>query len=572
MAIKINGATVIDDSQNFTSTGTISATGNIVTSGTIKGNIQSTGPVSTTGTVTGGNILTGGIVSATGNITGNFIFGNGSQLTGIDATSIQSGTSNVRVVSSGGNVTTSVGGSSNVVVVATTGQFVAGVVSATGDVTSASNLQAGGAFAANGIVNVFGQFSGPGPTVQILGSAGTVSAVGNITGSNLLTAGTISATGNITGGNVLTGGFVSATGNITGGNLSIGSDAVITGNLTVNGTTTTVNSNTVTINDKFINVANNASTSTLANGGGLGVGPVGSEYAKLEYDQVANTWDTNIGLSVTGIASATGNISTSGQFNGSGAGLTSIPNGALSNSSVTVNGTAIALGGSGTVTANAATLTGTALNSTVVTSSLTSVGTLGSLSVTGTATVGNLATAGTVSATGNITGGNLSVGTGTVTVGNIVNANGNGVGNIGSSTTYFNTVFAKATSAQYADLAEKYTADADYEPGTVVMFGGTAEVTLCANDGCSRVAGVISTNPSYIMNGTLDAPHVATVALTGRVPTKVTGTVRKGDLMVSAGNGSARAEANPRVGTVIGKALADHDGAEGVIEVVVGRF
>jgi hypothetical protein len=60
------------------------------------------------------------------------------------------------------------------------------------------------------------------------------------------------------------------------------------------------------------------------------------------------------------------------------------------------------------------------------------------------------------------------------------------------------------------------------------------------------------------------------VALTGRVPTRVTGTVRKGDMMVSAGNGVARAESNPKIGTVIGKALADSEG-NAVIEIVVGR-
>jgi len=199
------------------------------------------------------------------------------------------------------------------------------------------------------------------------------------------------------------------------------------------------------------------------------------------------------------------------------------------------------------------------------------------VSAVGNVTGGNIRTAGLISATGaitgaDITGTSLTVSTGNVSCGNIVNTNGNGIGNIGSSSTYFNTVFAKATSAQYADLAEKYTADADYEPGTVVMFGGAEEVTVCSADACRRVAGVISTNPSYIMNGTLEATHVATVALTGRVPCKVTGTVRKGDLMVSAGNGSARAEADPKVGTVIGKALADFDGTTGVIEVVVGRF
>jgi hypothetical protein len=223
----------------------------------------------------------------------------------------------------------------------------------------------------------------------------------------------------------------------------------------------------------------------------------------------------------------------------------------------------------------------------------------GLLSANGNVTGGNLLTGGLISATGNLTvGGDLNLvgnivdtgpmtlitssngnitlspnGTGVIIVSkDIVNGQGNGVGNIGSSTTYFNTVFAKATSAQYADLAEKYTADAEYAPGTVITFGGSNEVTISSVDGDRRVAGVVSTNPSYIMNGALEAEHVATVALTGRVPCMVIGPVRKGDLMVSAGNGQARAEADPRVGTVIGKALEDFDGAEGTIEVVVGRF
>jgi hypothetical protein len=159
--------------------------------------------------------------------------------------------------------------------------------------------------------------------------------------------------------------------------------------------------------------------------------------------------------------------------------------------------------------------------------------------------------------------------TGIVITGNILPA-ANATANIGSASFSYNTIFAKATSAQYADLAEKYTADAEYAPGTVVAFGGTQEVTLSTQDADRRVAGVISTNPSYRMNDGLVSEHTAMVALTGRVPTSVTGTVSKGDLMVSAGNGVARAEANPAIGTVIGKALADSQG-DAVIEVVVGR-
>jgi hypothetical protein len=157
------------------------------------------------------------------------------------------------------------------------------------------------------------------------------------------------------------------------------------------------------------------------------------------------------------------------------------------------------------------------------------------------------------------------------TTGNILTT-ANGTANIGSATNTFNTIFAKATSAQYADLAEKYTADAEYVPGTVLVFGGSAEVTVHATDADPRVAGVVSTNPSYIMNAGCEGTNVATVALTGRVPCQITGSVRKGDLMVTAGLGRARAEANPRVGTVIGKALEDFDGESGTSEVVVGRF
>ena len=134
------------------------------------------------------------------------------------------------------------------------------------------------------------------------------------------------------------------------------------------------------------------------------------------------------------------------------------------------------------------------------------------------------------------------------------------------------TMTGTSTSAKYADLAENYIGDAAIEPGTVVEFGGDAEVTACGHDMCTRVAGVVSTNPAYLMNNGLEAEHVIAVAFTGRVPCKVVGTVRKGDMMVSAGNGAARAEAEPKVGSIIGKALENFDGAEGVIEVVVGRY
>jgi hypothetical protein len=224
------------------------------------------------------------------------------------------------------------------------------------------------------------------------------------------------------------------------------------------------------------------------------------------------------------------------------------------------------------------TLTGTTFSVNASQTQITSVGTLGSLAVTGNVDGGNLRTGGLISATGAITGAaitgsSLTVSTGSVTAGNIINANGNGVGNIGSSSVYFNTVFAKATSAQYADLAENYRADAAYEPGTVLEFGGDEEVTISTTDSSKRVAGVVSTNPAYLMNAGLSGEHIASVALTGRVPVKVEGPVAKGDLMVSNGNGRARAcmDAVPVVGTIIGKSLENFTGGEGTIEVVIGK-
>lgn len=162
--------------------------------------------------------------------------------------------------------------------------------------------------------------------------------------------------------------------------------------------------------------------------------------------------------------------------------------------------------------------------------------------------------------------------TGTIgSSGNITTTGANGVANIGAVGAYFNTVHAKATSAQYADVAEYYASDANYEPGTVVSFGGESEVTICYKIGDNAVAGVVSTNPAYIMNAGIESNYSVPVALTGRVPTKVLGPVSKGNMMISAGNGYARACATPTIGTVIGKSIENFNGTEGMIEIVVGR-
>ena len=147
--------------------------------------------------------------------------------------------------------------------------------------------------------------------------------------------------------------------------------------------------------------------------------------------------------------------------------------------------------------------------------------------------------------------------------------------NIGLPTKPFSQIYADvfngiATSAQYADLAENYVADTEYQPGTVLEFGGEFEVTL-AEDGTNRVAGVVTTDPAYLMNSKCEGIHVAAIAVQGRTPCKVRGNIRKGDMLMSGGNGFARRAQNPQIGTIIGKALQDFNGIEGVIEVAVGR-
>ncbi len=143
---------------------------------------------------------------------------------------------------------------------------------------------------------------------------------------------------------------------------------------------------------------------------------------------------------------------------------------------------------------------------------------------------------------------------------------------IGSSSKGYNTVHAKATSAQYADLAEVYETDKDYEVGTVVIFGGEKEVTVSSMGADPRVAGVISGEPAYLMNTKADGQPVA---LQGKVPCKVVGQISKGDMLVTHSQhpGVARKGTNPSMGTVIGKALEEYNSTEiGTINIVAGRL
>jgi hypothetical protein len=160
-----------------------------------------------------------------------------------------------------------------------------------------------------------------------------------------------------------------------------------------------------------------------------------------------------------------------------------------------------------------------------------------------------------------------------ITTPSIAKSGTNAVGNIGSASNFFNRVFATATTALYADVAERFASDEVMEPGTVVELGGTKEITRATSELSEQVFGVISTNPAFTMNGGAgeDDTHPA-VAMTGRVPVKVVGCVKKGDRLVSAGNGVARA-AQPGEATafnVIGRSLVDKATPEsGTIEAIV---
>jgi hypothetical protein len=319
-------------------------------------------------------------------------------------------------------------------------------------------------------------------------------------------------------------GLVSATSNVNTGS---GFSAV--GNVTTAGITTTGAAGSISGTGN-VTAAGFTASGNISATGNIQAGNI-SATGNIQAGNVIATTIVNVASHTGTVVSVTGTIT--------GA---SVAGGVITGTSLSVNGNVTANNGMFTNVVNVASHTGTIV------------------SVTGTVTAGNLTTAGVLT----VNSGNVATA--------IVNGAGNAQGNIGSSSTYFDRLFAQATTALYADLAEMYVSDAVYPPGTVLVFGGSQEVTVSTVDSSRRVAGVISTNPAHVMNSGLQGEHTVELALTGRVPTLVTGSVAKGDMMVSTADGRARAEENPVLGTVIGKALEDFDGIEGVIEVVVGKL
>lgn len=191
---------------------------------------------------------------------------------------------------------------------------------------------------------------------------------------------------------------------------------------------------------------------------------------------------------------------------------------------------------------------------------------------------GNNPFTGENSFSGNITSiGGKNIGTsadrfGTMFTGTIDATVGDISGDLDIGGTATATLFdGVASSAKYADLAEKYLADAEYEAGTVVKIGGDAEVTQTTDHNDLDVFGVVSSQPAYLMNS--ESEGIA-IAMTGRVPVRVVGKVKKGERLISSSvPGVAWAmsdeEYDPRA--VIGRSLDDKDDGDiGTVEAVIG--
>jgi hypothetical protein len=438
----------------------------------------------------------------------------------------------------GGNLTL-VGGSAN-----TSGNAAGGIATLTAGagygqgqggtvgIYSGASANTYGAKGGN-IVITGGTYDGAGGDMTV--SGGEAAGQNHIGGDIIIKAG--ASTGNAIVGKIT---FQTATIGSTGNTIQTLSDRVIIDDTQMNVRFTTASSSTT--------------TGALEVAGGVGVG--GNVYAAAFYG--AATGLTSIpGANVTGtVANATHASTANTVTNAAQANITSVG---------TLSGLSVA---SGSITATTPILiTQTWNNASVaftgirqnITNTNSAVGSfLLDLQVGGTSQF-------TVGRNGSIVVGQS--GGGGITA-NVLTTGANTTA--GTVTGNWTLSAGSRLNATYADLAEYYEADQNYEPGTVLEFSCDKEVTL-AQDGTTRVAGVVSTDPAYAMNTSCPGIAVA-IALQGRVPTKVRGTVRKGDMMVSAGNGFARPWNNPQMGTVIGKALENFDGIEGVIEVAIGRL
>jgi hypothetical protein len=256
----------------------------------------------------------------------------------------------------------------------------------------------------------------------------------------------------------------------------------------------------------------------------------------------------------------------------------------VTGSATVSNGITVTAGGF-TVSAGGANITGTTgitgnttINGTLSISGSNTLSVGGNTTVTGTLTTTTVTT-GSASTAGTLTGqwtmaasSQLDLATNNVKLlTRQIDAGSNST--TGTISGYWSLAGSSRLTATYADLAEYYEGDADYEPGTVLVFGGDKEVTTTVAMNDTRLAGVVTTNPAYVMNQEQTGIKVC-LALAGRVPCKVIGRVKKGDMLTtSATPGYAVKALSPTLGAIIGKAIEDKDyGEAGVIQVAVGRM
>jgi hypothetical protein len=396
-----------------------------------------------------------------------------------------------------------------------------------------------------------------------------------------LTAATINAgiIGN-TGASLVGNTVTATTANVTSGTTTyFTASNVTTSNLSatrINSTIANVTSGTIT-NFTATNITTNSLIATNINSDGYKFAN-GSSYIPLT---IANTPEItsnvvsgqNAGLSLVNTGVTAGNYGSATSIptivvDAKGR-ISSVTTNAVSTTfslaagsgsgSVSGGGTLTVGGGTGittSVTGSTYTITNSGVTSIVAGTDTSISGATGAVTVNGTSTLNTVLSRGATTTT-------------TMTVGTIL-PSANLTYNIGSTSAWFNTFYGVSSQAQYADLAEKYTSDAEYTPGTVVVFGGSAEVTTTTEFADSRVAGAVSTDPAYLMNAAIDG---VAVALRGRIPVKVIGPVQKGDLLVTSTTpGFAQSVGNDRLygASIFAKSLVtDLSGGEKTIEAVV---
>jgi hypothetical protein len=396
-------------------------------------------------------------------------------------------------------------------------------------------------------------------SVAVIASGGNIranvggSTITNTYSSGLEVTGLISATGNVTGA-YLFGNASTVTG--------LSASKIFNGTSEANIGTSGGNAN--------ITIAGTSNVLVVASTGIFTTG-LSSVTGNITGGNISATNHTGTTVSVTGVvtgASVVGGVMTGSSLSVTGAVTgASVVGGVMTGSSLSVSGNITGGNVLGGANVNATTHTG------------------GTVSVTGAVTAGgDLSLVGNIVDTGPLSiitssNGNISLlpnGTGNVNIGANIMPTANAIANIGGVGSSFNTIFAKATLAQYADLAEMYCADSEYTPGTVLDFGGSEEVTTTSQSHSTQVAGIVSTNPSYLMNSALACTNAVEVALVGRVPCRVVGTIAKGDRLVASSTPGVATRLDMsqyQPGCIIGKALEAYNSEiVGTIEVAVGRI